>query len=279
MSKFRPYEIKSTGAGGVVKDVDAKGRTVTGYFAKFGNIDSDADILIPGAAKKTIQENGPNSAKPRIKHLWQHQTGSVLGMPHVLKEDDYGIYFESKVSATTLGNDVLTLYQDGVINEHSIGFNTIDEERNNDTGIRTIKEIRLWEGSSVTWGANSDTPFLGIKSLMGNDPETLATKLRSVRRILWSEPISDETGYLLDVWLNQMETALKALDSASADTLKAEGVGVQPPAKADEPVITLDQVTGAFQGIIARKALEMSINKITGNYGNQRPNGGDRKPA
>lgn len=275
MSKYRPYEIKSTaGVAGVVKDVDTKGRTVTGYFAKFGNIDSDSDVIIQGAAKKTIQENGPDSAKPRIKHLWQHDSWQPLSTPKVLKEDDFGIYFESVIANTSLGNDVLTLYQEGVITEHSIGFNIIDADRNEMTGIRTIKEIRLWEGSSVTWGANSETPFLGIKTIVGDDTEALAKKLRSIRRILWSEAISDETGYLLDVWLNQMETALKALVDTSADKPKAEGVEVQSPDTPTEPVITLDQVKGAMQGIIARKALEMSINKKTGNYGNQRPDSG-----
>lgn len=275
MSKFRPYEIKSTaGVAGVVKDVDTKGRTVTGYFAKFGNIDSDSDIMMQGAAKKTIQENGPDSAKPRIKHLWQHDSWQPLSTPKVLKEDDFGIYFESVIANTSLGNDVLTLYQEGVITEHSIGFNIIDADKSEITGIRTIKEIRLWEGSSVTWGANSDTPFLGIKTIVGDDADSLAKKLRSIRRILWSEAISDETGYLLDVWLNQMETALKALVDTSADTSNEEGVGVQPPATTQEPVITLDQIKGAMQGVIARKALEMSINKKTGNYGNQRPDSG-----
>jgi HK97 family phage prohead protease len=269
MSKFRPYEIKSTqGVAGVVKDVDTKGRTVTGYFAKFGNIDSDSDIIIAGAAKKTIQENGPDSARPRIKHLWQHDTWQPLATPKVLKEDDFGIYFESTIANTTLGNDVLTLYEEGVITEHSIGFNVIDADKSETTGIRTIKEIRLWEGSSVTWGANSDTPMLGIKSLMGDDTERLSKKLKSIRRILWSEAISDETGYLLDLWLNQMETALKALEPASADMLKAAGVEVQSPVTPIEPAITLDQIKGAMQGVITRKALEMSINKKTGNYGN-----------
>ena len=71
--------------GGCVKDVDAASRIVTGYFSSFGFKDSDGDIIIPGAFKKTIKERGPSGSN-RIFHLWQHRTDMVLGKPRVLKE-------------------------------------------------------------------------------------------------------------------------------------------------------------------------------------------------
>jgi uncharacterized protein len=259
MAKNRNYEVKSTGSlDGIVKDVDSVSRTVTGYFAKFGNIDSDNDIIRSGAAKKSIQENGPKSLKPRIKHLWQHDPTQLLSTPQVLKEDEYGIYFESKIASTTLGNDVLVLYQEGAINEHSIGFNVIDSF-NNDDNTRVITEIRLWEGSSVTWGANSDTPFVGFKSL--ESPDSYFKKLRTVKRILHSENISDETGYLLEIWLNQMESAYKQLAS-SADSTETEVVEVQSQPEEPENGVTLEAVEKTLESYFIEKMIQEKLQRI-----------------
>ena len=51
------YKIKSNGE---LKDVDVKTMTMTGYFSKFGNIDSDGDMMMPGAFKKSLNERGPD---------------------------------------------------------------------------------------------------------------------------------------------------------------------------------------------------------------------------
>lgn len=146
----------------VIKDIDRKQGIVTGYFAVFGNIDSDGDMIMPGAFNKTIQENGPQG-KNRIMHLWQHNPNDPIGKPHTLKEDNYGLYFESKVVDTVKGSDVIKLYEAGVINEHSIGFNVVKKEQKSDHV--SIQEIKLWEGSSVTWGANELTFVTGMKGM------------------------------------------------------------------------------------------------------------------
>ena len=57
-----------------IKGADEKKGIVEGYASIFGNIDSDKDMIMPGAFSKTITERGPGSAKPRIKHLWQHNS-------------------------------------------------------------------------------------------------------------------------------------------------------------------------------------------------------------
>jgi phage head maturation protease len=45
--------------GAIIKDLDTKQGIVTGYYSVFGNIDSDGDMIMPGAFLKTISENGP----------------------------------------------------------------------------------------------------------------------------------------------------------------------------------------------------------------------------
>jgi len=155
------------------KDIDGKKGIVTGYFADFNTVDSDGDIILPGAFTKTITQNGPQSSKPRIKHLMNHDITQPLGVLMVLKEDQKGLYYESKLGSHALAVDFLKMADSGLITEHSIGFRTIKYDqvkpwsdwREGDTA-RHLTELKLWEGSSLTaWGANSNTPLTGIKGM------------------------------------------------------------------------------------------------------------------
>lgn len=147
---------------GAVKDVDKTKRVVTGYFSTFtSDPDSDGDIMDYKAFDQTLSMNGPGAAN-RIWHLFNHSAGSPINKPYLLQVDTKGLYFETKFPDTKLANDTLVLYQEGAITEHSIGFNII--QARNEGNYQLIQEVRLWEGSSVLWGANQYTPTTGIKA-------------------------------------------------------------------------------------------------------------------
>ena len=57
-----------------IKDLDVATGIVTGYFSQFNSIDLDGDVIMPGAFTKTIAERGPDSSKPEIAYLRQHDT-------------------------------------------------------------------------------------------------------------------------------------------------------------------------------------------------------------
>lgn len=145
------------------KDVDVKQGIVTGYFAHFGSKDSDGDIIVEGAFAKSIRENGPKSNNPRIKHLLDHNKKNAVATILELKEDSFGLYYESKAGRHTAGRDFLLMVEDGIITEHSHGYITLKEQQKSDANY--IYENMLLEGSSLQfWGANSNTPITGIKS-------------------------------------------------------------------------------------------------------------------
>ena len=260
MSSFRPYDIKTIDATqtGIVKDVDRKSRTVTGYFSTFNFKDSDGDIIVATAFDKTIAERGPDSARQRIMHLWQHDSFQPLSKPRMLKADGTGLYFESVIADTTLGNDILALYEGGVITEHSIGFNTILTETDEETQTTYIKEARLWEGSSVTWGANEMTPFTGFKSLM-DSPEKVEKHVKSIFKALRNSPISDETAESLEIWVNQLLTAIKAVPPV-ADNRMHE-VDVHSPDVKSGSVVTLEQTADMLSAIFAAKTIEQTFQR------------------
>jgi len=113
------YNYKSFEAN--VKDVDSKKGEVSGYFSAFGMVDSDGDIMMPGAFKRSIQDWGPE-AKGRVKHLLNHDPSQPLGKILELKEDGYGLFYRSQVGSHRLGQDFIKMVESDLIGEHSIGF-------------------------------------------------------------------------------------------------------------------------------------------------------------
>lgn len=157
-----------------VKSIE--GRKVTGIASVFGNIDSYGDIVHKGAFKKTIEENGA-----RVKHLWMHDpwqppTAKIIELseisrtelPDVVKEKfpqaKGGLQVVREYLDTPRGNEILAGIQAGAINEMSIGYDSlkwdIEEIKEGEAKgmiVRNLRELRLWDVSDVTFGANEAT--------------------------------------------------------------------------------------------------------------------------
>jgi HK97 family phage prohead protease len=199
---MRQYQYKAGLSGASFKDADSKKGIVTGYFAAFGNKDSDGDIIVKGAFKRTIDHNGPNSNKPRIKHLMNHDATKPLGKLMVLAEDEKGLYYESQVGTHALGVDFVKMVDSGLISEHSIGFKTLNEDRKSDANH--LLEIQLWEGSSLSgWGANSETPLTGMKS--EEMAQAAVNRIELITKALRDGTYTDETFDLLEIELKQLQ--------------------------------------------------------------------------
>lgn len=194
---------------GEVKDIDAMKGVVRFYGAAFGNEDSQMDVIQPGTFRKTIEDRGPKGSN-RIKVLYQHDPWKPIGIPLELVEDSHGLMVTAKIAATMQGKDVLVLYEAGVINEHSIGGDVL---RRDETDRRNILEMRLWEISPVTWGANPLTPLLDLKA------ETIAfsalqEQVASMKSALRSG-LSDGTAKQLELAVGIFEAHLMSLRDAA----------------------------------------------------------------
>jgi len=208
---YKDVEVGDKAIG--FKDVDGKKGIVIGYFSAFDNVDSDGDIIRKGAFEKTIRENGPKSAKPRIKHLMNHDTSLPLGVITDLKEDDYGLYYESKLGSHSLGQDFVKMVDSGLISEHSIGFRTIKRnqlqdyegyQKNPSVGWFELTELKLWEGSSLTaWGANANTPLTGMKTELR--VKSMNNRIDLLTKALRDGTFTDETFELLEIELQQIK--------------------------------------------------------------------------
>lgn len=226
--KSHPIEYKgysTSNLKSIIKDIDEKQGIITGYSSVFGNIDSDGDMMMPGAFKKTLKEN-----IGRIKHLNQHNPLQPLSRPTILKEDAYGLYFESQISQTSYGKDVIRLYVDGVVDEHSIGFNTTREQKA--AGHNEIIEVKLWELSTVTWGANEMARATGIKSMT---KDQLFTKMDSVVKALRNGSYENEEIFdILELYFKQLQQHIYDLSHAADEAPETVHAAEEAPVQQKE---------------------------------------------
>ena len=198
---------------------DEENGIVEGYFSGFNNIDSDNDRILQGAFSKSIQEHGPTSSSNRkIAHLAYHDTRRPLGVIQELKEDQTGLYFRSKMGTHTEGQDFLKMYQEGIIREHSIGFNYIADKikqvEEEEVKIWDIQEVKLWEGSAVVFGANSETPNLSIvksQEDVNKHLEEINERMEVFIKALTDNKLSEKYNNLFILELMQLKTQYNSL--------------------------------------------------------------------
>lgn len=202
-----------------IKDVDTKNGIVTGIWSAFNNLDYDDDIIRSGAFTKTITERGPLGAN-EIFFLNQHNWSQPLGKPTTLLEKSEGLYHETPVNAnTTFGKDALELMGSGLVIQNSIGYQAMKWSNVVKDGasyewdtFREITEIKLYEGSCVTLGANDQTPFQGFKSLT---PAEINDQVSIMMKLMRNGTLSDETFALLEIGIKQYGSHLYELGKKS----------------------------------------------------------------
>lgn len=198
------YQIKTSSIE--LKDVDTKQGIISGYFAAFDILDMDNDIFLKGAFQRSITNNGPTSLSPRIKHLLNHNPAQPLGKLLELKEDNFGLFYRSKIAEHTLGVDFIKMAEGGLITEHSVGYQRL-KERTNSKGANEISESKVWEGSSLTaWGANHMTPITDLKGVY--DAEDINKRIEAIEVFCKNTDASDDTIQALLIQIKQLQQLL-----------------------------------------------------------------------
>jgi HK97 family phage prohead protease len=182
---------------GELIDADEKAGIIKGYGSYFGNKDSDNDVIMKGAYKKTIAENGE-----RVKYLYQHDMNQPIGKMTELYEDDKGLVFVAEIAKTQLGKDVVELMKSGVITENSVGIMPI--QKNNKGDYREITEVKLYEISAVTLAANDQAKILDVK---GNiDVDKLSKRYDNLTKLIRKGEISDEMGFAIEAEILKLKS-------------------------------------------------------------------------
>jgi HK97 family phage prohead protease len=209
---MKHYQVKDISNG--LEDMDIRSRNVKTVWAMCGNVDLDNDVIVPEAFSRTITARGPKG-KNLIWSLVDHKSSMkyALGKPKELYVEGNALIAVTEIIETEMGEDMLKLYEANLINQHSIGFSTIKSEMDNSTGIRTIKELMLYEGSAVLWAANPETPTLAMYKGMeqAEVQETLNGRLEKLLKAFKHGTFTDETFSLLEIEIKQIQTAISEL--------------------------------------------------------------------
>lgn len=140
---------------------DGEGLFIEGYFSVFNS----NYALWPGASESVAPGAFGNTLGEDIRALVDHETRLVLGRNKAgtleLREDSHGLW--GKIRINPEDTDAMNLYnrvKRGDVDQCSFGFDILkeDTELREDGSVHwTLREVRLYEVSVVTFPAYEDT--------------------------------------------------------------------------------------------------------------------------
>ena len=153
--------LRTLGSKFETRETEEKEMIVEGYFAVFGSIynmtDGLQETVDPHAFDETIEDD--------IRCLTNHKSELVLGRTKAgtleLSIDDVGLF--GRVTINPNDRQAVDLYERvkrGDVDQCSFGFDILDEEydyRQDGSALVTLKKVKLYEVSVVTFPAYEDT--------------------------------------------------------------------------------------------------------------------------
>ena len=153
-------QIRCIGSNFETRTDDTGDMYISGYFSVFNSIYE----LFPGATESVAETAFDGALSDDIRCLVNHDTTLVLGRTKsgtlTLKTDSRGLWGE--VNINPKDHDAVNLYERvkrGDVDQCSFGFDILEEEFEDrgDSVHWTIKKVRLYEVSVVTFPAYQDT--------------------------------------------------------------------------------------------------------------------------
>jgi HK97 family phage prohead protease len=135
---------------------------MSGYAAVFGSATEIAGMfreqIAPGAFAEAVKRDD-------VRALFNHDANFVLGRSTSgtlrLIEDDKGLRYDVDVPDTTWARDLMVSVQRGDVSQSSFAFEVTEDEwdygKRGEMPMRTIKNVRLYDVSPVTYPAYSAT--------------------------------------------------------------------------------------------------------------------------
>lgn len=153
---------------------EANPRSFTGYGSVFDTVDSYGDTIVKGAFKPSLKEWKAKGKLPKL--LLQHGGGGwfsqnaddlvPIGKWDEMREDDHGLFVRGHLFdvETDRTKAVHIAMKEGELDGLSIGFKTRKWKYDEETEVRTLTEIELWECSIVTFPANDPARIESVRS-------------------------------------------------------------------------------------------------------------------
>jgi HK97 family phage prohead protease len=145
MMATRKIEIKDLKF--TLDEIDETKGSFRGYASIWDIVDTYGDVVIKGAFKRTLKDN------KQFPLLWSHNLMEPIGIIEA-KEDSRGLAVQGQLNVDVQrGREIRSLMRQGAVTGLSIGFQTVRDEQNKETGHRRLTEAKLWEISPCVFQA------------------------------------------------------------------------------------------------------------------------------
>ena len=147
-----------------IKEEGEEKGSVEAVFSVYNNLDSDGDVVIPGAVKSGFKDN-------QVPMVFAHKWDQPIGKGVIVENEDSAVFKGSFFMDTEAGKEAYNLVKSmGDLQQWSFGFRVNDSEvgkfkkNDSESEVRYLKDLTVYEVSPVLVGANQETYTLAIKS-------------------------------------------------------------------------------------------------------------------
>jgi HK97 family phage prohead protease len=148
------------------KTIDEEKGKVEAVFSVYNKLDTDGDVVIPGAIKSGFKDN-------QVPMVFAHKWDQPIGKGTIETDDNKATFKGTFFMGTEAGKEAYNLAKEmGDLQEWSFGFRINDYEVapfkkdgiDEEVDVRYLKDLEVFEVSPVLVGANRETYTLAIKS-------------------------------------------------------------------------------------------------------------------
>tara|TARA_Y100000748_G_scaffold288956_1_gene274362 strand:- start:2110 stop:3537 length:1428 start_codon:yes stop_codon:yes gene_type:complete len=139
---------------------------VSAVFSVFNSLDSDGDVVEPGAIKSGFKSGN-------VPMVWAHKWDMPIGKGYITEDNDKATFTGEFFMDTESGQEAYKIVKNmGDMQQWSFGYRVNDSEygklkkdgSDNEEDVRFLKDLTVFEVSPVLVGANQETYTLAIKS-------------------------------------------------------------------------------------------------------------------
>lgn len=214
----------------------AEGQFVA-YASVFGNVDSYGDAVVKGAFGPDLAR-WLKSGRP-IPLLFAHNMSDPdFNIGHVIsaEEDEFGLKVTCQLDLENpKGKQVYRMLKGRRIDQMSFAYDVIDGAMVQKDGedVYEIRELKLYEVSVVTVGANQETEILAVKQAIGI-AERLSANIKAGRVLSAKNESEIRSAH------DALSRVLTVLDGTS-DEQKASGSGPSRQANDDDTKVKSEE--------------------------------------
>lgn len=256
------FEIKAVGEDG----------TFEGLLATYGNVDLGGDVIEPGAFTKTLNDSGHQ--RPM---LWQHKEDEPIGLLD-LTDGPMGLSVKGTLNLDVArAREAYSNLKKRIVKGMSIGFTSIKDSI--EGGVRHLKEIRLYEGSVVTFPMNLLAVISSVKAARSTEKkdsfseelqeiQILSARWQMMQALCCSldDTVSDQT-MSADDKVSSVTSSIQEFQSAYVEVLPAVLALMSDPTESDDSMEMMrapiaEFKVGAMFSSANRKVMENLISTL-----------------